>query len=988
MGAEWGTNRVDCFPSDHAAARRHRHAPAADLSPPDYWRSPNHAARIAIPVIVLNGVSGAAFAQDATWVGGISSDWNTPGNWNPNVVPTGTATFNPSTPTSITFSAPSTVQTLSFNAPGYTLMSFSGLTITGSGIQATAANAPNFPFPVGQGAAFINSSTAGPASINVFGLGPLDFFNTSNAGTATITAGVAGSNDSFNGGFIHFHDNSTADHATITAYVGSNIEFHDASSAGNATLIAGNATRPAGADNNGFIFFENQSTADHATIIVNQFGEMGFAPGFFGGGTATAGNANITNSGHTSFFQGSSAGNATITTNAGGVTDFFGSSTGGNARFITNAGGIVDISGLGTFPDSGAPPVSVPGMTAGSIEGAGNYFLGSKSLTVGSNNLSTTVSGIISDGGASGGTGGSLVKVGTGTLTLSGANTYTGLTTISEGAINLTGSLLSPVSVELSGTLGSTGTVFNTVTNAGTVAPGLGLPAGTFGALTVNGYVGANGTLALNTFLGADGSPSDKLVITNGGTATGSTIVKITNVGGPGAETTSNGILVVNAINGATTASNAFTQAPGELRAGAFDYRLFRGGLSGSSPNDWFLRSSFIVPEPGPQPPTGPSIPLVPIGPSLPTEPPPQPLPPGVFPIIGPEIATYGVVQPIARQLGMTTLGTLHERVGDTSLAITGTPCLADGVTPDVTYRKAPVKAPTDCLNAGWGPSVWGRVLGQQIDNRYRAFADPRASGQLLGFQSGIDLWRGEWLPGHRDAAGIYVGYANANVDVTGLVTNEAATNFVLRHTGGLNLDAWSGAAYWTHYGPGDWYLDAVAQATHYEGSASTQFARLGTTGFGVLTSLETGYPFRLPIFGPGFVLEPEAQIVWQRVSFDDANDGLGQVGLGTTSGASGRIGLRGKWTIVSDGGQVWQPYVRANLWRDWGARATATYSGVDLVPLLEQANRLQLGGGLSVRMNANVSFYANADYQLSVGDTDGGRRNGVRGAAGVRYTW
>jgi outer membrane autotransporter protein len=123
-------------------------------------------------------------------------------------------------------------------------------------------------------------------------------------------------------------------------------------------------------------------------------------------------------------------------------------------------------------------------------------------------------------------------------------------------------------------------------------------------------------------------------------------------------------------------------------------------------------------------------------------------------------------------------------------------------------------------------------------------------------------------------------------------------------------------------------------------------------------------------------------------VSFDGGNDGLGEVALGTTSGASGRIGLRGRWTIVSDSGQVWQPYVSANLWRDWGARATAVYSGVDLVPLLEQANRLQLGGGLSVRMNANVSLYANADYQFSVGDTDGGRRNGIRGAAGVRFMW
>src|SRR5262249_24177243 len=71
------------------------------------------------------------------------------------------------------------------------------------------------------------------------------------------------------------------------------------------------------------------------------------------------------------------------------------------------------------------------------IEGAGNYFLGSKSLTVGSNNLSTEVSGVIQDGGDSGGTGGSLVKVGTGTLVLSGANTYSGGTTINGGTVAL-----------------------------------------------------------------------------------------------------------------------------------------------------------------------------------------------------------------------------------------------------------------------------------------------------------------------------------------------------------------------------------------------------------------------------------------------------------------------------------------------------------------------------------------------------------------------
>ena len=111
--------------------------------------------------------------------------------------------------------------------------------------------------------------------------------------------------------------------------------------------------------------------------------------------------------------------------------------------------------------------------------------------------------------------------------------------------------------------------------------------------LTAGNYTGTNGTIGLNTFLGADNSPSDKLII-NGGSATGNSLLRITNAGGPGAETVANGIPVVQVMGGGTTAPGAFALA-GEVRGGAFDYDLFRGGLNGSSPNDWFLRSSFVV---------------------------------------------------------------------------------------------------------------------------------------------------------------------------------------------------------------------------------------------------------------------------------------------------------------------------------------------------------------------------------------------------------
>ena len=198
-------------------------------------------------------------------------------------------------------------------------------------------------------------------------------------------------------------------------------------------------------------------------------------------------------------------------------------------------------------------------------------------------------------------------------------------------------------------------------------------------------------------------------------------------------------------------------------------------------------------------------------------------------------------------------------------------------------------------------------------------------------------------------------------------------------------LDAWSGGAYWSHIGPGGWHVDAVLQGTRYSGTATTQFASLNTTGTGFISSLEGGVPIMLPQLGPGFVLEPQAQILWQQVSFDDANDLFGAVALGRTSGAEGRVGLKGKWTIVTDGGQVWQPYLHSNFWADWGNPATTTFSGVDFVPLKYRNEYMEVGGGVKAKLYDHVLLFANADYQFSV---TGFRRDGVKGGAGLRYTW
>ncbi len=84
--------------------------------------------------------------------------------------------------------------------------------------------------------------------------------------------------------------------------------------------------------------------------------------------------------------------------------------------------------------------------------------------------------------------------------------------------------------------------------------------AGTFKTLTVNTYTGAAGGIGLNTVLAGDNAPSDRLVIDTG-TASGTTGLTITNAGGTGAITQRDGILVVDAVNGGTTAPGSFALA-------------------------------------------------------------------------------------------------------------------------------------------------------------------------------------------------------------------------------------------------------------------------------------------------------------------------------------------------------------------------------------------------------------------------------------------
>jgi autotransporter-associated beta strand protein len=298
------------------------------------------------------------------------------------------------------------------------------------------------------------------------------FRETSTAANGTFVNNGATANGAFGGATV-FDDSSTAGSGTfvnnggaasgVAALGGGNTIFFADSNAANGTFI--NNAAPASGAEGGVTEFETAFSSNNASPSAGN--------GTFINNGATVGGAV---GGKTVFYESSTADAATLIANGGinggrgGAIFFEEESTGGTARIEVFGNGFLDISGH----------FGRQGVTIGSTEGDGDVFLGANNLTVGSNDLSTTFSGVLQDGGTHGGAGGALTKIGSGTLILSGANTYTGNTNVkNRGVLQVDGSINSNTFVRGHSVLAGTGTIYGNVTNTNT---GIVRPGGALGA--------------------------------------------------------------------------------------------------------------------------------------------------------------------------------------------------------------------------------------------------------------------------------------------------------------------------------------------------------------------------------------------------------------------------------------------------------------------------------------------------------------------------
>jgi outer membrane autotransporter protein len=648
--------------------------------------------------------------------------------------------------------------------------------------------------------------------------------------------------------------------------------------------------------------------------------------------------------------------NSSITTSGGGAALFF------------NAGpGLIDLTDTAVL-GTGA---NTTGLTALNLSASGMNIL----RMSGGSLISEASTGILAQGPLDISASGTVVTAGGGTL----LQTFANIAGFQSTAVNFTASqgsvltgdarIAAATTADITLLTGShwTGAAFNVTnvnvdststwtvtansevsqatTNAGQIqfTPPVGdsTQLSSYKTLTTANYIGTGGTIGLNTYLDTDGSPSDRLVI-NGGTATGSSLLRITNTGGGGAITTGNGILVVDTVNGGTTLPGTF-RLSGTVAAGPYEYQLFRSSVDASKPDAWFLRSTISCDQ----------APNDPICPS-----------PGPIPDFRAETSFYAAIPSLALLYGRNLLDTLHERVGDEE-DVRGQPDL---------HQLAP------------DTGMWGRVIGvtgQQNNDPAGIFGSgPQYKYDFRGLQAGQDIWRGEQADGSRDHAGVYFAIGGADGQVSHFDGALGTSSF----------QAYSLGGYWTHFGPTGWYVDTVLQGTYYDvlsGGDQSAF-QLSTNGRGIAASLEGGYKFSLPL---GYFIEPQTQLVFQKIDLSGASDSAAQVRFANVDSLAGRIGARfGRTWALDDtqaGGFVRSitAWLRPNLWYEFrGDPLTEFSSDAGFIPFPSSLGGSwgELNAGLSGQLDRYTTLFANVSYQSRFE----GKTYAYDGKFGIRVNW
>ena len=691
----------------------------------------------------------------------------------------------------------------------------------------------------------------------------------------------------------------------------------------------------------------------------------------------------------------------TLTTGGNNASTTFSGRISGDGALVKDGSGILMLSGSSDFTGGTTVAAGTLGLASDTAVGTGSIDVGSTldyahgvsiandiGVQADTARLSVragvaTQSGVLSDAGGT-----QLEKTGWGTLILSGANTYSGATTVSSGLLVVNGSIdNSAVTVGFGGALGGTGSTGALTVNFG----GIHAPGNSIGTQTVNGAYTLSPAGILIVEANAAGQ-SDKVVVNGTVTLTDSILAVLAKFGDYSVATNytiidNDGADAVTGTFGAVAVSSIFLDA-------SIDY-------AGGDGNDVILR---LVRN---------ELKLIDLAQTIneravayaldqfPTE---NPIFEQIFALDGNTArAAYNALTGevhatlpgvlanqswflretvLARLVqayhgggaGGTTNVSLLGSGGPTTVATLGaTPIMGLGV-----QEEAPpgYDAPLPLPAYGTGLTFWTQGFGSwgDFDGNGNAASAKRTLG---GFLSGVDAGLGgNWR------AGLATGYTQTSVSVDERLSAAQidSYNLIGYAGGGLGAVALRGAAAWTWHG-----IDST-RTVYFPGFLEFE---------GASYNGDTGQVFAeaaVPVTMGTVAMEPYAGLAYVHVATGGFAESGAVAGLSSAGSADDvgytTLGLRAAAALPAAGVQVtprlslaWQ-----HAFGDVSPGAALAFNtngigfGVYGVPIAQDTALIEAGLGVAIAPDATLSFSYQGQLSGDIQD------NGLTGSFDWRF--
>ncbi|MDF7675373.1 autotransporter outer membrane beta-barrel domain-containing protein [Neisseriaceae bacterium ESL0693] len=278
----------------------------------------------------------------------------------------------------------------------------------------------------------------------------------------------------------------------------------------------------------------------------------------------------------------------------------------------------------------------------------------------------------------------------------------------------------------------------------------------------------------------------------------------------------------------------------------------------------------------------------------------------------------------------------------------------------------------------------WVRTFGQHLaqDGKTRL----NMNSDIYGFQFGHDFRDEVSDQGNRSVTGAYVVYSHADTDFSDRYRAVNAQVVADKYTGKGKSDLAGIGITNTWYMANGSYVDVLGQVSYlhdkYEGRDGSRKSQNGWSG---ALSAEAGHGFGIGSLGnSNWILEPQAQLIYQYVNLHHFNDGIRQVDQNNQQALRGRVGARLAMNRSHDQNLPQSFYLLANVWHDF-INPNGVDIGADRIKERYSRSWGELGLGTQIPVMKNGAVYGDGGYQHDFGST---KRHGWRGNLGFKLSW